>query len=61
MRLFGAVEARRLRGGNGFRLPPDDFRPALHCRFRRPPPADDLTHYKGVPAGFGGSDETVER
>ena len=45
-----------------FLLPPGEFRPAFHvqCQFAVRPIVDDLPHYKGMPARFGGSDETVE-
>jgi hypothetical protein len=61
-RMFIDVEAKRLRGVNGFLLPSEAFRPAfhMHCRFAVRPVSDDLSHYKGLPARFGGSDETVE-
>ncbi len=48
-RLFIDVEARRLRGVNGYLLPPGEFRPAfhMHCQFAVRPVVDDLPHYKG--------------
>lgn len=60
-RLFIDVEARRLRGVNGYLLPPGKFQPAFHvqCQFAVRPVVDDLPHYKGMPARFGGSDEAV--
>jgi hypothetical protein len=60
-RLFIDVEAKRLRGVNGFLLPPGEFQPAFHvqCQFAVRPIVDDLTHYKAMPKLFGGSDETV--
>ena len=53
--------ARRLRGVNGYLLPPGTFQPAFHvqCQFAVRPVVDDLPHYKAMPARFGGSDETV--
>jgi hypothetical protein len=61
-RLFIDVEAKRLRGVNGYLLPPGKFQPAFHvqCQFAVRPIVDDLRHYKGMPKLFGGSDETVE-
>jgi len=61
-RLFIDVERLGLRGVNGFLLPPDAFNPTfhMHCRFAIRPVVDGLPHYKGLPARFGGSDETVE-
>jgi hypothetical protein len=60
-RLFIDVEAKRLRGVNGYLLPPGKFQPAFHvqCQFAVRPIVDDLPHYKGMPKLFGGSDETV--
>ena len=60
-RLFIDVGRWSLRGVNGFLLPPGAFQPAFHvqCRFAVRPVVDDLPHYKGMPARFGGSDETV--
>ena len=38
------------------------FKPTFHenCRFAVVPVADELLHYKGYPAEFGGTDETVD-
>ena len=60
-RLFIDVEARRLRGVNGYLLPPGEFQPAFHvqCQFAVRPIVDDLPHYKAMPKRFGGSDDTV--
>jgi hypothetical protein len=60
-RLFIDVEAKRLRGVNGYLLPPGKFQPAFHvqCQFAVRPIVDDLPHYKGMPALFGGSDDMV--
>ena len=61
-RLFIDIAARNLRGVNGFLLSADAFRPQFHvnCRFAVLPVRDGLTHYAGMPAAFGGSDETVD-
>lgn len=42
-------------------LPEGEFQPTFHinCRYAIFPVKDDLPHYKGFPARFGGSDETV--
>lgn len=42
-------------------LPRKMRRPAFHmqCRYAVAPVKDDLPHYKGVPACFGGSEETL--
>ena len=42
-------------------LPTGVCKPIFHenCRFAVVPVADELPHYKGYPAEFGGTDETV--
>jgi hypothetical protein len=61
-RLFIDVPSLRLRGVNGYLLPPGQFNPSFHmqCQFAVRPVKDDLPHFKSRPAQFGGSDETVE-
>ena len=61
-RLFIDVLARGLRGLNGYLLPPEQFRPALHmhCQFAVRPVKDDLPHYKSLAPQYGGPDETVD-
>jgi hypothetical protein len=61
-RLFIDVLAARLRGVNGYLLPPSEFKPTfhMHCRFAVRPVVDDLPHYTSRPARFGGSDEIVD-
>ncbi len=61
-RLFVDVLAFGLRGVNGYVLPSEEFRPTfhMHCRFAVRPVRDELPHYAGLPARFGGSDETVD-
>ena len=61
-RLFIDVLPLKLRGVNGFLLPPGEFKATLHmqCQFAVLPVRDDLPHYKSRPARFGGSDETVD-
>jgi hypothetical protein len=61
-RLFIDVVSRGIRGVNGTLLPAGEFRPAfhMHCRFAVNPIEDALPHFKGLPARFGGSDETVD-
>jgi hypothetical protein len=61
-RLFIDVLAARLRGVNGYLLPPSEFKPTfhMHCAFAVRPVVDDLPHYKSRPARFGGSDELVD-
>ncbi|WP_424124259.1 hypothetical protein [Roseiarcus sp.] len=61
-RAFIDVLALRLRGVNGYLLPPGRFEPQFHmnCQFAVRPVADSLPHFKSRPARFGGSDETVD-
>ena len=42
-------------------LPTGVFKPTFHenCRYAVVPVADELPHYKGYPAEFGGTDEPV--
>ena len=49
-------------GVNGDLLPEGMFNPAFHiqCRYAARPIRDDLPHYKGTPARFGGSDELMQ-
>lgn len=43
-------------------LPEGAFQPKFHiqCQHARSPITDQLPHFKGYPASFGGSDETVD-
>jgi hypothetical protein len=61
-RLFIDVLPLKLRGVNGWLLPPGKFRAAFHmqCKFAVRPVKDDLPHYASRPARFGGSDEVVD-
>ena len=60
-RLFAEVAELGQVGVNALLLPPRTFRPRMHiqCRYAVLPVKDDLPHFKGFPASFGGSDETV--
>lgn len=60
-RLFIDVLALGLRGVNGTLLPGGHFKPSFHmqCRYAVRTIKDDLPHYAGRPAQFGGSDEEV--
>ena len=42
-------------------FPAGVFKPTFHenCRYAVVPVEDELPHYKGYPAAFGGTDETV--
>jgi hypothetical protein len=59
--LFGEPPGLGMRGVSGFLLPADMFRPAFHsqCQYAVLPVKDDLPHFKGLPASFGGTDETI--
>jgi hypothetical protein len=59
--LFNDVQSHGLRNVNGYLLPKGEFKPQLHvhCKFAVLPVVDNLPHYKGLPASFGGSDELV--
>src|ERR1700722_9076909 len=59
--VYSADAVKVVRGVNGYLLPPSKFQPAFHvqCQFAVRPIVDDLPHYKGMPARFGGSDEAV--
>jgi hypothetical protein len=52
----------KLRGVNGYLLPPGEFNATFHmqCQFAVRPVRDELPHYKSRPARFGGTDETVD-
>lgn len=59
--LFGEPPGMGMRGVSGSLLPPDSFKPQFHiqCRYSRLPVRDELPHFRGLPANFGGTDETV--
>ena len=61
-RLFVDIVRLKLRGVNAFLLPSDAFAPQshIHCRFAVRPVKDELPHFAGMPAEFGGSDEQVD-
>lgn len=60
--LFGEVPGFDQCGVKANLLPPGKFKPEFHiqCQFALLPVRDNLPHFKGFPARFGGSDETVE-
>jgi hypothetical protein len=60
-RLFAEPPGQWLRSITAYLLPPGVFQPTLHmqCQDALLPVKDDLPHYKGFPALFGGSDELV--
>lgn len=59
--LFGEPPGLGVRGVSGFLLPADMFEPAFHsqCQYAVAPVKDDLSHFKALPASFGGTDEKV--
>jgi hypothetical protein len=60
--LFAEVPGQGVRGINADLLPEGRFNPEFHiqCRYAVAPIQDDLPHYKGTPARFGGSDELMQ-
>ena len=60
-RLFAEPPGMGVYGVSAQLLPAGAFRPSFHifCEHARLPVVDDLPHYRGVPAMFGGSDERV--
>jgi hypothetical protein len=59
--LFGEPAGMGMRGVSGFLLPAQMFKPTFHnqCQYAVLRVKDDLPHFKGMPARFGGTDETV--
>lgn len=60
--LFAEVPGLAVRGLNADLLPAGMFNPEFHsqCRYAAAPVRDELPHYKGRPARFGGSDELMK-
>ncbi len=60
-RMFGEPPGMGVRGVMALLLPKGLFKPAFHiqCQHALLPIRDDLPHYKGFPALFGGSDEQM--
>jgi hypothetical protein len=61
-RIFAEPPGVGIRGVMALLLPPGSFKPAFHmqCQHAVLPIRDDLPHFKGFPAAFGGSDEKVD-
>lgn len=61
-RLFAEPPGQEVRSVPASLLPAGSFKPAWHiqCQHALLPVRDDLPHFKGFPAAFGGSDETVD-
>jgi hypothetical protein len=55
-RVFADPPGLGVRGINGYLLPPERFKPAMHvnCRFAVLPVRDGLPHYASLPTFFGG-------
>ena len=60
--LFGQPPGMGVRGIIAHLTPPGTFQPQMHiqCHEAVLPVVDDLPHYKGFPASFGGSDDQVD-
>jgi hypothetical protein len=60
--LYAEVPGYGVRGVNAHLLPAGTFHPEFHlqCRYAASPIADDLPHFKGIPARFNGSDELMQ-
>ena len=60
-RLYAEPPGYGVRGVVASLLPKGVFKPTFHCQCQHAvrPVQDDLPHFKGYPAAFGGSDETV--
>jgi hypothetical protein len=61
-RMFACVPNADVIGIVATRLPDDKFRPEfhIHCVEALAPVKDDLPHFAGLPAIFGGIDRTVD-
>ena len=59
--LFGDPAGMGIHGISAYLPPPGVFKPRLHvmCKDALMPVKDDLPHYAGFPASFGGSDDKV--
>ncbi|WP_457280965.1 GFA family protein [Polaromonas sp. P5_D5] len=60
--LFAEVPGLGVRGVNGSLFQAGTFRPQFHvqCTYALAPIEDELPHFAGLPARFGGSDELVQ-
>jgi hypothetical protein len=60
--LFAEIPGRALRGVNGALFSDGSFVPEFHiqCSFSQKPIADDLPHFKSLPAKFGGTGELMQ-
>ena len=59
--LFSELAAVEMRSVRPYLLPKEAFKPQFHvqCAHAVLPVEDNLPHYKGFPASFGGAEEFV--
>ncbi|MFT3762549.1 MAG: GFA family protein [Pseudoxanthomonas sp.] len=59
--LFAELAGVGMRSVNAFLLPSGAFKPQFHvqCQHAVLPVVDELPHYRGFPAAFGGAEELV--
>jgi hypothetical protein len=59
--LFAELPDVGMRSVSAYLLPKGEFKPQFHvqCAHAVLPVLDDLPHYKGFPASFGGAEEFV--
>jgi hypothetical protein len=60
--LFSEIARAGMRSVNAYLLPKGAFKPQFHvqCQHALAPIVDDLPHYKGFPAAFGGAEAFVD-
>jgi len=60
--LFSEIASVGMRSVSAYLLPKGSFSPQFHvqCQYAVLPVVDDLPHYKGFPAAFGGKEEFME-
>lgn len=60
--LYSELPRVGMRSVSGYLLPKAAFKPQFHvqCAYAVLPVVDDLPHYKGFPASFGGAEELVD-
>lgn len=60
--LFAEIAEHGLRSLSAYVLPQGVFRPQFHvqCQYALLPVIDELPHYQGFPAAFGGAETFVE-
>jgi hypothetical protein len=60
--LFSEIASVGMRSVSGYLLPNGAFKPRMHvqCDYAVLPVVDDLPHYAGFPAAFGGAEKFVD-